>query len=240
MSLLYLALFSLVPPSVQVVLDPGHGGSNLGARAFDGSVYEKVLTLDLARRIEKILTARGISTRLTRTRDTYMTLLSRADLARKWNANCFVSLHFNASTLHNRHGMEIFYPEQDRGPSLDEITLLSGTGSRILGGRETIRPLIVASYLNTLGESVSASGSRVFAKKLAWRLLGDGFRIRSIRKGDYDVLAGTGTKAILLEGGFIDNPRERITMLRAETRDRMAASVARGLAALCRTNAQIY
>ncbi|MBU1238852.1 N-acetylmuramoyl-L-alanine amidase [Myxococcota bacterium] len=240
MSYLFLLLFSLLNPPVQVVLDPGHGGSNLGARSHDKSVYEKDLTLDLAKRISTHLDSLGITYRLTRSSDRYLTLLNRSTMAKGWKPNCFVSLHFNASQLHNRQGVEIFYPEESHAPALEEITKLAGTGRDLMAQKGSVRPLIVGSYLNTLGKSISSSGSRVFAKKLAWRLLADGFKVRSIKKGDYDVLVGTGTKAILFEGGFIDNPRESITMLREATRDRMAASLARGLAILCRSSNQLY
>ncbi len=237
MTLLYFTLFALFAPPVQVVIDPGHGGSNLGAIAFDGKTPEKSLTLDLAQRLTRELQKRGIRSRLTRQRDRYMTLLARTAFARKQRANCFISLHFNASPLHNQSGVEIFYPEAAKAPELEELTHLGQSAS--LKG-PSVRGLIIDSYLTTLGRSVSWGGSKVLAKKLSWRLLGDGFSLRQVRDGPYDILIGSGTKAILFEGGFIDNPKEGAKVLTASYRQKLAYSLGRGLAALCKTSHQLH
>ena len=62
-----------------VVLDPGHGGRDRGTRW--GGVSEKTLTLNIGRRVEKILKSRGIQTAMTRRSDIYRSLESRAAVA---------------------------------------------------------------------------------------------------------------------------------------------------------------
>src|SRR2546430_16949061 len=80
-------------PFVVVVLDPGHGGQDSGAMC--GGVLEKDLTLDVARRIDRLLNSEGIATLMTRVGDTYVSLADRAPLANLVRKCIFVSLHFN-------------------------------------------------------------------------------------------------------------------------------------------------
>ena len=90
-----------------VILDPGHGGRDNGARW--GGVSEKTLTLDTAKRVQKILTAKGINTALTRTRDTTLGLEARAAKANRYRSAIFVSIHFNAHLNRSVTGIETFY-----------------------------------------------------------------------------------------------------------------------------------
>ena len=75
-----------------VVLDPGHGGQDSGAMC--GGVLEKDLTLDVARRIDRLLEADGIATQMTRLGDTYVSLADRAAFANRVSNCIFVSIHF--------------------------------------------------------------------------------------------------------------------------------------------------
>ena len=85
------------PPSVEVlptvVLDPGHGGRDDGAR--NGGLVEKHLTLDVALRLEKVLQEFGFPTLLTRRDDTYKRLSERTAVGNQVANSIFVSIHFN-------------------------------------------------------------------------------------------------------------------------------------------------
>jgi N-acetylmuramoyl-L-alanine amidase len=90
-----------------VVLDAGHGGHDPGATGI-GGVVEKVLTLDIARRVADRLARRGaIEVTLTRSDDTFVTIDDR--IARAMDAAVFVSLHVNAAADVNLNGFEVFY-----------------------------------------------------------------------------------------------------------------------------------
>src|SRR5258708_27623503 len=80
-------------PFAVVVLDPGHGGQDSGA--ICGGVLEKDLTLDVARRIDRLLNSEGIATLMTRVGDTYVSLADRAAFANRVRNCVFVSIHFN-------------------------------------------------------------------------------------------------------------------------------------------------
>src|SRR5260370_34765535 len=80
-------------PFAVVVLDPGHGGQDSGAMC--AGVMEKDLTLDVARRVDRLLDSEGIATLMTRLGDSYVSLADRAAFRKRLNGGNFISIHFN-------------------------------------------------------------------------------------------------------------------------------------------------
>ncbi len=91
----------------RVIIDPGHGGRDKGAHR--GRVYEKHLNLNVARRLEAILRARGMAVTMTRRSDRYVSLARRAAIANRYRNAIFVSIHFNAHTGTGVKGVETYY-----------------------------------------------------------------------------------------------------------------------------------
>src|SRR6516164_5808561 len=96
-------------PFAVVVLDPGHGGQDSGAMC--GGVMEKDLTLDVARRVDRLLDAEGIATLMTRLGDTYVSLADRAAFGNRVRDSIFVSIHFNEDNKPVASGVETYYAE---------------------------------------------------------------------------------------------------------------------------------
>src|SRR6059036_3318916 len=90
-----------------VVVDPGHGGQDSGAMC--GGVLEKDLSLDVARRIDRLLNSEGIATLMTRVGDTYVSLADRAAFANRARKSIFVSIHFNEDNKPVASGVETYY-----------------------------------------------------------------------------------------------------------------------------------
>lgn len=90
-----------------IVLDPGHGGYDLGARMF--SVDEKSLALSTALLTKKHLQEKGYRVILTRSRDVFISLEKRASIANETKGIVFVSIHFNAANNPIAKGVEVFY-----------------------------------------------------------------------------------------------------------------------------------
>lgn len=80
-----------------IVLDPGHGGPDPGAIGANGT-QEKNVTLDIAKRVNKLLKAQGADVIMARGSDTDVSLSARTDIANKNKADIFVSIHINAHT----------------------------------------------------------------------------------------------------------------------------------------------
>ncbi len=92
---------------VVIVIDPGHGGTNMGAR--HNGVIEKEATMKVAVAMkEELEKYEGVVVYLTRSGDDSMELLERAEFARDVKADIILSLHFNMSELHDLHGSEMW------------------------------------------------------------------------------------------------------------------------------------
>jgi N-acetylmuramoyl-L-alanine amidase len=116
--LVAVVIFSvlLVAPVAQaarfskVVIDAGHGGHDNGARI--GYIYEKHLALDVARRLQRYLADKGISTLMTRSTDVFLPLEDRSALANRTRDSIFVSIHFNMVSYSGPTGTETWYYSQ--------------------------------------------------------------------------------------------------------------------------------
>ena len=108
-STFFLSVLALAASEAKtvVVLDPGHGGKDNGARWY--GVSEKTLNLDVAKRVEVLLKKRGIPVVMTRRTDTYVSLDYRAKIANRHAGAIFVSIHFNAHSNRSIKGIETFY-----------------------------------------------------------------------------------------------------------------------------------
>lgn len=95
-----------------IVIDPGHGGNNLGAQV-DG-IVEKDINLKVAMAMyEHLSLYEGVEVHLTHDTDKALTLKKRAQIAEKKNADYLIALHFNASEYHQLYGTECWVPYDD-------------------------------------------------------------------------------------------------------------------------------
>lgn len=96
---------------VTIVLDPGHGGEDVGSLDNSETIYEKTLTLKTAKVVEKTLKAAGVNVVMTRTTSSEYTSLSDiASLTNKNNANLFISFHYDNSDYANEaEGFTTYY-----------------------------------------------------------------------------------------------------------------------------------
>jgi N-acetylmuramoyl-L-alanine amidase len=79
-----------------IMIDAGHGGNDSGTRSADGKLLEKTFTLDVARRLQRLLAGSDWRVLMTRTDDRYIALPERAAMANAAKADLFISIHFNA------------------------------------------------------------------------------------------------------------------------------------------------
>lgn len=214
------------PSGPLVVLDPGHGGTNTGAPGLD-SVYEKTVTLQLARQIKQRLEAKGVRVRLTRDRDTYLTLRQRVAFANQVRADLMVSIHFNASPAHSQRGFEtyILTPE---ALDVDARALRAGDGPTRYGLDNTTSRLV---------DDVERGLAMPRAARLASTIQAALGRVRGsspnrgVRQDSMHVLLGANMPAVLVEVGFIDHPVEGRQLLQAETQATIADALGDAIAA---------
>ena len=179
----FLGVAALARPTI--VIDAGHGGHDRGGIA--GLRYsEKLLALDVSRRVSASLRAAGFRTVMTRNSDTFVSLSGRCAVANRHSNAVFVSIHFNAAARRGANGIETYY-----------------YGRRAYG--------LAASVHRRL---VNAAGTEN----------------RGVRRRGYYVLRHTRCPAILVEGGFLTNPREGARIATSPAyRQRLAEAIASGI-----------
>lgn len=159
------ALFGGLPAQAAViVLDPGHGGENLGAEYLAGTeagVLEKEMTLELAGLIREALSEQpDIEVYLTREDDRELSLKERAEFAEAVGADLLISLHFNASENHRLYGTEVWisvqkdYYEKTLPAALQFERQLAGMGLHSRGIKTRLGQSRQADYYGILRESV--------------------------------------------------------------------------------------
>jgi len=142
-AVLFLGAILAIPaiaqePFTHVVIDPGHGGKDPGSHAY--GLVEKDLTLDLAHRLQRILTSKGVTTTLTRTTDEFISLEDRAKVANSSAKTIFISLHFNAHTDRSISGTEtLYWPGSEKGRKLASY-IQSELGRRLVTRNRGFKP----------------------------------------------------------------------------------------------------
>lgn len=195
-------------PFAVVVLDPGHGGQDSGAMC--GGVMEKDLTLDVARRVDRLLDSEGVATLMTRFGDSYVSLADRAAFGNRVKDSIFVSIHFNEDNKPVASGVETYY-----------------------AAHQATSTSTLASWLPFFSRPPSNSPkpeSQSLAGFIQQALVA---RTRSIDRGtqakQFFVIANVTSPAVLIEGGFITNQDELSKLASEDYRDQLAAAVADGI-----------
>lgn len=213
-----------------VVLDPGHGGEETGARYEE--LTEASLVLDLALRAERILRtlAPKITVVLTRRDDSPVPLEDRARLANRYDADAFVSIHLNA----------LNEPVRTGGITTFVLDTSGSTQALRLAARENGTNVASVSRLQhllaTLHRQTQGAASANLADALQTSVLTHARRQlhaipdRGVRQAAFYVLVGARMPAVLLEASFLTKPEEAAA-LRTETyRELLAMGIARGIA----------
>lgn len=126
-----------------IIIDPGHGGDDVGVKGA-GGLEEKQLTLDVARRVRGLIESRlGLRVILTRDEDKNVTLDERAATANNSKAGLLVSLHANGAPSPTPSGAEIFFDRLDRDGEAARRAAEEGSISLpIIGGGNRVIEII--------------------------------------------------------------------------------------------------
>jgi N-acetylmuramoyl-L-alanine amidase len=194
-----------------VVIDAGHGGLDSGA-IRDG-VQEKDLTLDVAKRLQKLLVGRGFSTVMTRSADETVSLASRAEIANREEGCVFVSIHFDKGARAAATGVQTFYAirqvarEQPSAPSW--LPFLQPVSTDVVNANAESQSL-AALVQEAMVERTQAVN-------------------RGTRAEQFYVVANVRHPAVLVEGGFLSNADD-VAKLATETyRQELALAISEGV-----------
>lgn len=202
------------PANRLVVIDPGHGGAQVGTRNTVTGRYEKDYTLDWAKRLAPLLEQSGWRVALTRTNDVTLSLADRVAFAESQRADLFISLHFNASgdTSQSPAGLETYCLTPAGMPSSLTRGYTDDARLTFPNNAYDVQNLRYAMRLHTALLQVNGNNDR------------------GVRHARFlDVLTGQHRPAVLIEGGYLSSPTEGRLVADAAYRQKLAEAVAKAL-----------
>ena len=215
---------------VLVVIDPGHGGKDPGAKAWTGE-FEKDIVLDLAERVARRLRESGeVEVAMTRSGDEYVSLADRRESSRRWGAAAFVSIHANASPSAAARGIETYYHAGSSDRAVRRLARAENGGKAERSGAR-LSPASAASPLVRQAESArlaeSVQGQLVHQLGMRYEAVRD----LGAKEGPFFVIGENAAPAVLVEAAFLTHREEGLRMRSEVYRERIAAGVARGILA---------
>ncbi|PIK15592.1 N-acetylmuramoyl-L-alanine amidase [Halobacteriovorax sp. JY17] len=232
-SILFLLFSISYSASAQsILIDPGHGGEDCGAKGklWVGKTLKVICEKDIALSIAKIIHKRlskNFSAYLTRSLDRTVTLEERADLADKIKADIFISIHINASTSKYSHGLETFYLDNHDNAAVKKVEEVENKNTK---GEQ----VIINKILADLVIDRTAPSSRRMAKLVHEEIsskISKKYKItdRGVKPAIFYVMALSKRPSILLEVGFISNTKELKKLISKKFQNDYANAVAQGV-----------
>ena len=212
----------------RIVIDPGHGGHDPGARG--PGISEANLVLDLALRLEARIesTQPDLEVVLTRRGDEYLPLEARTTLANSVEADLFLSLHANASDDPTARGIETYF-----------LDFAADTEAETLAVRENVGGLATMKHLDGLLQAIAANSkldeSRDFAQVVQdamirkLRPLDPTIPDLGVKQAPFVVLIGARMPSILSEISFLTNDQDATLLATDAYRDRLVDALFDGL-----------
>ncbi|MEZ5560142.1 MAG: N-acetylmuramoyl-L-alanine amidase [Pseudomonadales bacterium] len=217
---------------VVVAIDAGHGGKDPGAIGVD-RIREKDVVLNISRRLAAQLNAsKGYRAVLIRDGDHYVPLRERSVKAREHGADLFISVHADAFKVPNVAGASVF-TLSDRGASSETARWLAekensydSIGGVDLGAHDEV----VAKVLWDISMDASRSAS-IEAGRSVLQELGTVAKLHKgqVEQAGFIVLKSPDVPSILVETGFLSNPRDARRLNTREYQDRIATALADGV-----------
>lgn len=206
----------------RVVIDPGHGGKDGGAKGYDGKFVEKQATLDIALRVVKLLKQQpDLEVLMTRDRDKYITLKYRTEFANRHKADLFVSIHCNANRKSSAKGTETYvYSSRATGSAADAAARENSGGD------------FMDFVFDDLNHWSYNKRSHFLAEKIDRRIQDRlGQKILRIEQAPFYVLARVNMPSVLVETAFITHKEEERKLKDPEWRQKIAQAIADGIMA---------
>jgi len=199
-------------PVKTIVIDAGHGGKDPGNQNSRLKISEKTYTLDVARRLERLLKAQGFKVIMTRKTDKAVELDRRAEIANRAKADLFISIHFNGFSRSSVDGTETY--------------VMTPRNQRSSPQAERDDKMVRTRYPANKYDRWNASLGYQIHRALVTGLKSPD---RGMKRFRYSVLRSVNCPAVLVEAAFLSNDAEGKKVATAAYRQRIAESIARGV-----------
>lgn len=221
----------------RIVLDAGHGGHDTGTIGPRG-LREKDLVLDVTKRLGALIESRmGAEVVYTRSDDNYVGLENRTQMANEHRADLFLSIHANSSPSSDASGVETYYLHFTTSKSAMEVAARENASSQ-----KTVYEL--GDLVQKIAKQDKVEESREFAARIQQSLYAASSRTinrtrnRGVKNAPFVVLIGASMPSVLVEIGFVSNPKDEALLKKAATRQKIAEGLYKGLAQYAATMSQ--
>jgi N-acetylmuramoyl-L-alanine amidase len=221
-------------PLRTIVLDAGHGGHDSGA-VGPGGLMEKELVLEVTRRAAKIAEQQlGVKVLLSRDGDHFVPLRDRTSFANRERADLFVSIHANAHRVAASEGLEVYFLSTEATDNAAR-QLAAAENSVVQLEKPPTARAGRADIVRTILWDLAQSEFQAESSRLAETVLDSmtqALRIphRGVKQAGFYVLGGAAMPAILIEIGFVTNPKEEKRLKDPRYRDEIARAIVSALA----------
>ncbi len=215
-----------------VVIDPGHGGVDPGATSITGA-YEKNIVLALAHEVKAQLDKGGkVVCQLTRDRDVFIPLRDRVEIARQANADLFISLHADTVDDPSIHGLSVYTLSQNASDAEAQALADKENKSDIVAGIDLSNESPeVTNILISLAQRESLNASALFAQTVIAEVAHETSLLpqNTHRFAGFAVLKAPDIPSILVETGYLSNPKDEQMLRRPDFRAKLATAIARAV-----------
>jgi len=215
-----------------MVLDAGHGGHDPGATGPTG-LLEKELVLNVTRRVARLVEEQlGIRILLSRDGDHFVPLRDRTSFANRAQADVFVSIHANAHHEVASEGVETYFLSSEATDNAArQVAALENSVVQLEKPTARGRADVVKTILWDLAQSEFQEESSRLAEVVQDSMTRSlSIPSRGVKQAGFYVLGGAAMPAILIEIGFVTNPKEERKLRDPRYRDDIARAIAAGLA----------
>ena len=215
-----------------IVLDPGHGGDDVGALSQNKKLREKDIALSVSKKTASLLKERGYKVLLTRSNDRFIKLRSRTSFANDKGAHLFISIHANAAPNKEKaktmNGIETYF----LSPSRSERSM-NAANLENKADTDEMNYFTKLSFLNFLNREKIIASNKLAIDIQAGLLksvrasykVSDG----GVREAPFWVLVGALMPAVLIEIGYISHPEESQKIANSKYQDHIAKGIADGV-----------
>lgn len=210
-----------------IVIDPGHGGIDGGARGISG-IEEKTITLAFALELRKKLDKlENVRVFLTRERDEFLRLSERVQIARQQEADLFLSIHADTIRYRNVRGATVYTVSAQASDRMAaEIAESENLADRVAGIPVEEVDHEVSDILLDLLRRETQTFSIAFARSLVGELSETVEMIKNPhRSAGFQVLTAPDVPSVLVELGYLSNPKDEEALRNPQWRDRAGDSI---------------
>lgn len=225
-----------------IVIDPGHGGVDPGAIGSSG-VYEKNITLAAAREFRDILQRTGrYKVVLTRDRDIFLPLRDRFEVARRSEADLFISLHADSIKNRDVRGLSVYTLSQNASDAEAAALAEKENKADVIAGVDLSgHSADVANILIDLTQRETMNLSSRIAETIIDELKRDVKLLRRTHRfAGFAVLKAPDVPSVLIEMGYLSNRDEERLLRQAAYRAKLGTALQRGLDAFFSRTQKAY